>query len=149
MWYLRCAARKFARSLAGTRTGARKRVPLRTRNIANHAAKKLVIPAFESEREEAAWWEKHRAAVEADLRAAMREGKTVSFDEVMAQARRKKELLPVTIRLASEDIAAARQLAGDRGIGYQTYIKLILHEAIQKEAGRQSRGRPNQASRIP
>lgn len=101
--------------------------------------KKLVIPSFKSEREEARWWEKHRATVEAELRTAMRENQTVSLHDVMAQARRKKDLLPVTIRLASEDIATARQLAGDKGIGYQTYIKLLLHEALQKEAGRYNR----------
>jgi len=70
----------------------------------------------------------------------MREHKTVSLRDVMAQAGRKKELLPVTIRLASEDIATARQLADDKGIGYQTYIKLLLHDALQKEVGRQARG---------
>ena len=103
------------------------------------AVKKLVIPSFASEAEEAAWWEKHRSAVEAELRAAMRKGKTMSLQDVMAQARRKKELLPVTIRLASEDVVTARQLAGDKGIGYQTYIKLLLHDALQKEASRQAR----------
>jgi predicted DNA binding CopG/RHH family protein len=101
--------------------------------------KKLVIPSFLSESAEAAWWEKHRAAVEADLRAAMRERKTVSLEEIMAQSRRKKELLPVTIRLAIEDIAAARQLADSKGIGYQTYIKLLLHDALVKETARQGR----------
>ena len=55
-------------------------------------------------------------------------------------AKRKKDLLRVTIRLASEDIATARQLADDQGIGYQTYIKLLLHQALQKEVGRQNRG---------
>ena len=101
--------------------------------------KKLVIPSFQSESAEAAWWEKHRAAVEADLRAAMRERKTVSLEDIMAQSRRRKELLPVTIRLASEDLAAARQLADSKGIGYQTYIKLLLHDALLKEAARQGR----------
>ena len=99
-----------------------------------------MIPRFKSEGQEAAWWEKHRAAVEADLRAGMRAGQSVGLQDVLAQGRRKKELLPVTIRLASEDIAAARRLAEDRGIGYQTYIKLLLHDALQKQAGRQSQG---------
>lgn len=101
--------------------------------------KKLVIPSFRSEREEAVWWGKHRAAVEAELRTAMRTNQTISIKDVLAQSARKKELLPVTIRLASEDIAAARQLADGKGIGYQTYIKLLLHDALQKEVGRQSR----------
>ncbi len=96
-------------------------------------AKKLIIPPFESEREEVAWWEKNRAAVEADMRSAMRNGKTLSLQDVLAQARARRELLPVTIRLPSEDIATARKLAENKGIGYQTYIKLLLHEALQKE----------------
>ncbi len=40
---------------------------------------------------------------------------------------------PVTIRLATEDIDAARVLAAHKGIGYQTYIKLLLREALQRE----------------
>lgn len=103
--------------------------------------KKFIIPSFKNEKEEAAWWEKHRAAVEADLRSAMRGRKTVSLRDVIAHAGRKKELLPVTIRLASDDIATARQLADDKGIGYQTYIKLLLHDALQKEAVEQARSR--------
>jgi predicted DNA binding CopG/RHH family protein len=102
--------------------------------------KKLVIPSFKDEKEEAAWWQKHRALVEADLRAAMRENKTLSLSDVMAQARKKTQLLPVTIRLASEDIATARQLADDKGVGYQTYIKLLLHETLQREASRRGQG---------
>jgi predicted DNA binding CopG/RHH family protein len=103
--------------------------------------KNLFIPFFKSEREEAAWWDKHRAEVEADLRAAMRQKKTRSLTDVLTQAKQKRQLLPVTLRLPSEDIAAARQLADEKGIGYQTYIKFLLHEALQKEVGRQARGR--------
>ena len=77
--------------------------------------------------------------VEADLRLAMRERKTLSLNDVLALAKSNQELRPVTIRLASEDIATARQLAVDKGIGYQTYIKLLLREALRKEAGRRSR----------
>jgi predicted DNA binding CopG/RHH family protein len=100
--------------------------------------KKLTIPSFRNEKEEVAWWEKHKVEVEADLRQAIRERNTLSLKDVMAQAKRKKELQPVTIRLASEDIATARQLANDKGIGYQTYMKLLLHEALRKEAHRQA-----------
>jgi predicted DNA binding CopG/RHH family protein len=103
--------------------------------------KKLVIPSFQTEKQEAAWWDKHRNHVEADLRRAMREHKTISLSDVLSQAQRKKELLPVTIRLASEDIATAKHLAGDKGVGYQTYIKLLLHDALRKEASRQTRHR--------
>jgi predicted DNA binding CopG/RHH family protein len=100
------------------------------------ARKKLVVPIFKNDSEEAAWWEEHRAAVEADLRAALREKKTLSLQHVLTQARQKKELLPVTIRLPQDDIETARRLANDQGIGYQTYIKLLLHKALQDETAR-------------
>jgi len=101
--------------------------------------KKLVVPSFQNEKQEAAWWDKHRTEAEADLRRAMRERRTVSVKQVLSQSRRKKELLPVTIRLAGEDIATARSLAESKGIGYQAYIKLLLREALRREAGRQTR----------
>jgi predicted DNA binding CopG/RHH family protein len=104
------------------------------------ARKKLAIPSFRNEKEEAVWWEKHRAEVEADLRKALREGKTMSLKDALASARRKSELAAITIRLAKGDIATARQLAGDKGIGYQTYIKLLLHDALRREVARQGRG---------
>lgn len=98
----------------------------------------LVIPGFQNEGEEAAWWQKLRAAVEADLRTSLRDAKTMlSLPDVLSRSRPK--LLPVTIRLPSEDISTARRLAEDKGIGYQTYIKLLLREALKREAGRQPR----------
>ncbi|MGA3213228.1 MAG: hypothetical protein ABSD20_18140 [Terriglobales bacterium] len=102
--------------------------------------KKLLIPPFKSEKEEAAWWDTHRSAVELDLRTALRGNRTISLQDVLARAKRKTGLVPVTIRLASEDIATARELAEDLGVGYQTYIKLLLHEALQKKTGRQHHG---------
>jgi len=33
----------------------------------------------------------------------------------------------------------ARALAAEKGIGYQTYIKLLLRESLRRESG----GRPN------
>jgi predicted DNA binding CopG/RHH family protein len=103
--------------------------------------KKLVIPTFKDERHEAVWWEKHRATVEADLRAAMRDNKTISLQDILTRSPRGKELLPVTIRLAQDDLDAARRLATDQGIGYQTYIKILLHKALRKEAARAARDR--------
>ena len=46
------------------------------------------------------------------------------------------KLRPVTIRLAEEDIHTARRIAARKGIGYQTYIKLLLREALQHESRR-------------
>jgi predicted DNA binding CopG/RHH family protein len=37
------------------------------------------------------------------------------------------------MRLPEPDIEAAKDLAFRKGIPYQTYIKMLLHEAIEKE----------------
>jgi predicted DNA binding CopG/RHH family protein len=36
----------------------------------------------------------------------------------------------ITIRLRNEEIALARQQAEAKGLKYQTYIKMLLHEAL-------------------
>lgn len=73
--------------------------------ITSMAGKKLAIPTRQNEAEELAWQEKHRAAVEADLRFALRNGKAMSLSD-------------------------APRLAQERGIGYDTYVRLLLHEAL-------------------
>ncbi len=98
--------------------------------------KKLTIPTFTSEKQEAAWWRKHRAEVESTLRQSLRQRKTLSITEVLAAVKPKPALTPVTLRLPADDLATARQLAADKGIGYQTYIKLVLHDALRREAAR-------------
>jgi len=66
--------------------------------------KRLVIPVFETEAAEADWWYRHRREVEADLRRRMREGSTLTLAQVLARARRKKDLpQPVTVRLTSNE----------------------------------------------
>jgi hypothetical protein len=42
----------------------------------------------------------------------------------------------LSIRLPEPDIALAQQLAGAKGLPYQTYIKSLLHEALEREARR-------------
>ena len=48
---------------------------------------------------------------------------------------------PVTIRLSEPDVAVARQLSKAKGLPYQTYIKMLLHEALAHAVATQS-GRP-------
>jgi predicted DNA binding CopG/RHH family protein len=61
------------------------------------------------------------------------EGTTLTPEQTAARARTR----PVTLRLAATDIEAARALAAQKGIGYQTYVKMLLHEALRREAGKQ------------
>jgi len=43
---------------------------------------------------------------------------------------------PITIRLNAPDIAIARQLSKAKGMPYQTYIKQLLYEALERERTR-------------
>ena len=40
---------------------------------------------------------------------------------------------PVTIRLNATDLLAARAISKKKGLPYQTYIKMLLHEALERE----------------
>ncbi len=42
-------------------------------------------------------------------------------------------LKTVTMRLPVPDIKTAQDLALQKGLPYQTYIKMLLHEALEKE----------------
>lgn len=81
--------------------------------------KRLVIPVSRTEKEEAEWWEAHRAGVESGLRGIMKAGNGLTLGNVLAQAKRKKALQSITLRLDSADIAAARLLAREKGIGHE------------------------------
>jgi len=91
--------------------------------------KPLIIPSFKSEDEEANWLDRHKRLLEAEMMRAVKEGRTLTRKQFLARVKSR----PVTIRLATRDIDTARELAAEKGIGYQTYIKLLLHEALQKE----------------
>ena len=95
--------------------------------------KKLVVPKFASEAEDAKWHQRNRRALEAGMERRIREGSTLSLQQSAARAKTR----PVTLRLASTDIEAARAIAAQKGIGYQTYVKMLLHEALRRETANQ------------
>jgi predicted DNA binding CopG/RHH family protein len=43
----------------------------------------------------------------------------------------------ISIRLPAPDIALAQELAGRKGLPYQTYIKQLLHDALDRERAAQ------------
>ena len=82
---------------------------------------------FTNEAEEAAWWESHEDALADEFEKAAAEGR------VGIGTSAKRAALPTTtIRLDPEDIAEARVQAAERGLRYQTYLKMIVHEALRK-----------------
>ena len=48
----------------------------------------------------------------------------------------KKSSVQIAIRLPEADLAQARRIAGRKGIGYQTLLKMLVHEGLAREAAR-------------
>ncbi|MGO9259386.1 MAG: CopG family antitoxin [Bryobacteraceae bacterium] len=85
--------------------------------------KRIAIPQFRTEAEEAEWWDSHPEVATEVMKRAIKSGK----------ARRAVPLKSVTMRLPAPDIQSAQDLAQKKGLPYQTYIKMLLHEALEKE----------------
>ena len=81
------------------------------------------IPRFKTEVEEAEWWDAHPEVATAIMKRAIKSGK----------ARRAVALKAVTMRLPVRDLKIAQELAAQKCLPYQTYIKMLLHEALEKE----------------
>lgn len=77
-------------------------------------------PEFKSEAEEAEWWDRHQELIADLLLEHGRRGAVPTKN--------------ISVRLPVTDIERARKLAGKRGVGYQTLIKTLLHEALKRES---------------
>lgn len=93
--------------------------------------KHAVIPKFSSEAEEAAWWDAHRSEIEAEIRQRIKQKRPLTLDNLFRGARASQ---PITLRIPKEDLETARRLAARKGVGYQTYIKMLLREALAEHA---------------
>jgi predicted DNA binding CopG/RHH family protein len=101
-------------------------------NMAKVKMKQVVIPKFSSEAKEAAWWDAHRSEIEAEIRQRVKQKSPLTLGKLLRGA---KPSQPVTLRIPKEDLETARRLAAQKGLGYQTYIKMLLREALAKNAG--------------
>jgi predicted DNA binding CopG/RHH family protein len=87
----------------------------------------LKTKTFASKTEEAEWWESHEDDLAEEFEKAGAEGR-LGIGTVAKRA----ALPSTTIRLDPEDIARARVQAAKRGLRYQTYLKMIIHEALRR-----------------
>lgn len=98
--------------------------------------KKLIVPKFATEAEEAKWWDDHMNIVEANLTRAIQNGTAGrgTAQRILNAAREatSAESRNVTLRMAEADLNLARKQAEEKGLPCQTYIKSVLHEALLK-----------------
>jgi predicted DNA binding CopG/RHH family protein len=97
--------------------------------MAKAKMKQVAIPKFSSEAKEAEWWDARRPEIEMEIRRRMKQKPTVTLGQVIQGAKLSQ---PVTLRIPKADLETARRLAAEKGLGYQTYIKMLLREALAK-----------------
>ena len=99
--------------------------------------KKLEIPKFKSESEEADWWASRtgRDYVKRKSVEAQSKGHKAKGSSLVAKINQKSSV-QIAIRLPEADIARARKLAERKGLGYQTLLKMLVHEGLAREARR-------------
>lgn len=98
---------------------------------------RMVIPAFASEAEEAAWWDSHRDLVEQRFLQAASAG-TLGRGRVAKRAAGKPSGASptLTLRVPEADISRARALAARKGLRYQTLLQMLIHEGLEREEQR-------------
>jgi predicted DNA binding CopG/RHH family protein len=94
----------------------------------------LKTKTFVSEAEEAAWWKAHEGALLEEFKKASKEGRLG-----IGTAAKRAALKTTTIRLDPDDVAKARVQAEAKGLRYQTYLKMLIHEAVTAEYERKTR----------
>src|SRR6267378_4497189 len=103
-------------------------------------AKKQV--SFKTETQEAEWWAKNQKLIAEHFEQAKTAGKlgkgTVAR-LARARASQAGASPTITIRLAEDDLTRARTLAAEKGLRYQTYLKMLLHQALNSEEKRARR----------
>lgn len=93
--------------------------------------KQAAIPKFSDESEEAPWWDSHRSEIGSEVRRRLKQKRPLTLNRLLQGA---KPSQPITLRIPKEDLEKARILAARKGLGYQTYIKMLLREALTKSA---------------
>jgi predicted DNA binding CopG/RHH family protein len=95
------------------------------------------MPRFKSESEEADWWASPagRAYVKQRSAEAQSRGVKAGGSRLVAKLNRKSSV-QIALRLPEADLAQARTVAERKGMGYQTLLKMLVHEGLAREARR-------------
>jgi len=81
------------------------------------------------------WFYKNRRLLEADMTRRVAGGESKTLAQAMRQsaAGEKSRLKPITIRMLPDDLELVRRLAIEKGLPYQTFVKVLLREALRRE----------------
>jgi len=99
--------------------------------------KPIALPKFVNEAEEAGWWAspQGREFVKRSATAGAQRGSAPKGSRLVRRLNRRASV-QIALRLPEPDVAKARELAMRKGIGYQTLLKMLVHEGLRRESRR-------------
>ena len=98
--------------------------------------KAIEIPKFATEAEEADWWASREGRSFLKSAAARTPKKSLGKGSRLVGTLNRTPSVQIALRLPEPDVAKARELATRKGIGYQTLLKMLVHEGLRREARR-------------
>jgi predicted DNA binding CopG/RHH family protein len=93
-------------------------------------------PKFKNEDEEAKWWASPKGRDFLKRQSPAPASKSQKGSPLVAKLNRAGSV-QIALRLPAPDIAKAREIADRKGIGYQTLLKMLVHEGLRRESRRQ------------
>ena len=99
--------------------------------------KSIELPKFANAEEEAAWWASRQGREFLKQKSAElpKKGGAPKGSRLVGQLNRTTSV-QIALRLPEPDVTKARELAMRKGIGYQTLLKMLVHEGLRREARR-------------
>lgn len=94
----------------------------------------LKLPTFVNEDEEAKWWSS--AAGRTFLKRQSAAGVSGPRKGSALVSKLNRASVQIALRLPAPDLAKAREIADRKGIGYQTLLKMLVHDGLRREARR-------------
>ncbi len=95
-------------------------------------------PKFRTDEEFADWVESaegraliHKQYEEAKSQGALRRELPKKVSAFLA--RKAQNAVSIHLRVPAKDLERARSIAERKGIGYQTWLKMAIHEAVERE----------------
>ena len=99
--------------------------------------KPVDMPKFVNEGEEADWWASRPGREFLKQRSAepLKKGSAPKGSRLVGQLNRTASV-QIALRLPEPDVTKAREIATRKGVGYQTLLKMLVHEGLRREARR-------------
>jgi predicted DNA binding CopG/RHH family protein len=97
---------------------------------------KWPLPKFKSDHEAADYFESHSVAGVLDQLAEAPQVRLTPALSKKIRDRRTQAKSPISLRLAPEQITAAKQIAAAKSVGYQTQLRMRIAEGLRREAER-------------